>query len=72
MDNIDYKVLQERFSAVIVALNLSALKYQSDEITYKNGPEVINSREIYLRHVKEYKEYKEKIDKIQYYLHLKK
>jgi hypothetical protein len=55
------EALQDRFAAVTVAYNNAALKYQTALIDYKTGPEVINTREIYLMHQKEYEDIKNKI-----------
>jgi hypothetical protein len=57
----DFSIIQDRYKAVSVALNQAAFKYQVALIDYKTGPEVINSREVYLRHVKEHQEIKEKM-----------
>lgn len=73
MDNshLEFSVVTDRYKAVSVALNAAALKYQVALIDYKTGPEVINTREVYLKHVKEHQEIKEKIIEYQNYLYSK-
>jgi hypothetical protein len=69
--NTNHTTLEDRFKAVVVALNQAALKYQVALIDYKTGPEVINSRETYMRHVIEHREIKEKLITYQDYLYTK-
>lgn len=64
-------IIEDRFKAVREALNAASFKYQVALIDYKTGPEVINSREVYLRHVKEYQEIQNKIIEYQNYLYSK-
>lgn len=70
MDN-NYTALEDRYKAICVALSQAALKYQVALIDYKTGPEVINSRETYMRHMKEHQDIKEKIINYQDYLYTK-
>jgi hypothetical protein len=65
----DFSLIEDRYKAVSVALNTAALKYQVALIDYKTGPEVVNSRDVYLRHVKEHQEIKEKMIAYQDYLY---
>jgi hypothetical protein len=65
----DFSATQDRYNAVSVALNTAALKYQVALIDYKTGPEVVNSRDVYLKHIKEYQEIKEKMIAYQNYLY---
>ena len=62
------KKLEDRFKAVSVALNCAAFNYEIATLKYKSGPEVINARDIYLKHVKEYENTKEELMKYQDYL----
>ena len=62
---------EDRFKAVSVALNYAAFNYETARIKYNSGPEVINARDIYLKHIKEYKDMKEEVEKYQDYLYSK-
>ena len=64
--------VEDRFNAVTVAYNQASLKYEVAKIDFKVGPEVINTREIYMRHKKEYEEAKENLIKVQDYLYSQK
>lgn len=64
-------IIEDRFKAVNIAMNIAAFNYQVALIDYKTGPEVINSREIYLKHVKEYEEIKKQLIDYQNNLYIK-
>jgi hypothetical protein len=68
-DHSEYSIVEDRFKVVSVALNIAAFKYQVALIDYKTGPEVVNSRDVYLKHIKEYQEIKEKMITYQNYLY---
>ncbi len=53
------EALIDRYHATNVALNQAAFKYEVAKIDYGSGPEVINTRDTYLRHVREFQEAKE-------------
>lgn len=62
---------EDRFNATIVALNYASFNYEVAVQKYKSGPEVINARDTYLKHVKEYENAKEELIKYQDYLYSK-
>ena len=62
---------EDRFNAVIVALNYVAFNYETIVLKYKSGPEVINARDLYLKHVKEYETVKDELERYQDYLYTK-
>ena len=56
-----FVISEDRFRAVSIALNQAAFKYEVAKIDYVSGPEVINARDTYLRHVREFEEVKENL-----------
>jgi hypothetical protein len=64
-------VFEDRIKAVSVALNYAFFNYEIAVLKYKSGPEVINARDIYIKHIKEYENTKKELMKYQDYLYAK-